>query len=349
MTTRSMKITGAGSGVRDRSMGMKEAGLVVACLLMAACTPPADKLTVAIGGTGQSLQGRAAREFADRLQVRLGDEYRVAYYDSGQLGDDRQLIQKLRLGTVHLATISSVMASVSEDFALFDLPFLVRDREHLKQIDEVLVRTRLADSARQQGLEVISTWENGYRQITNSRRPIVVPEDLRGLKIRTPPSEWRTMMFSAWGANPTPMAFSELFVALQTGVVDGQENPLTNVDGGKLYEVQKYLSITDHVYSPIWLVAGARVWSRFPDRLREAVAAVAEEVQAWSLEEGLALDRKLLADFEARSMAVNQADRRAFVEASQPIYRAFAERVPGGQEMIDQVHSLIEGAGNPPP
>jgi TRAP-type C4-dicarboxylate transport system substrate-binding protein len=148
------------------------------------------------------------------------------------------------------------------------------------------------------------------------------------------------MMFSNWGANPTPLAFSELFVALQTGVVDGQENPLTNVDGGKLFEVQKFLSITDHVYSPIWLVAGARVWSRFPAELREAVAAVAAEVQAWSLAEGLALDRKLLADFEARGMVINRADRRAFVNASQPIYRAFAERVPGGQEMIDQVLAL---------
>jgi len=338
-----MRIASARGGSQESAMWMKAPGVVAACLLLAACTPPADKLTVAIGGTAQSLQGRAAREFADRLQLRLGDDYRVAYYDSGQLGDDRQLIQKLRLGTVHLATISSVMASVSEDFALFDLPFLVRDREHLKQIDEVLVRTRLAGSARQQGLEVISTWENGYRQITNSRRPIFVPEDLRGLKIRTPPSEWRTMMFSTWGANPTPMAFSELFVALQTGVVDGQENPLTNVDGGKLFEVQTYLSVTDHVYSPIWLVAGARVWSRFPAAVREAVAAVAAEVQAWSLEEGLALDRKLLADFEARGMAINRADRRAFVEASQPIYRAFAERVSGGQEMIDRVLSLNGG------
>nr|WP_163501479.1 TRAP transporter substrate-binding protein [Halomonas socia] len=299
-----------------------------------------ETITVAIGGAPQSLQGQTAKGFADRLQERLGDEYKVDYFDSAQLGDERQLVQRMRMGTVDLAAISSIMSSVSPDFALFDLPYLVKDRDHLKRIDQEIVMNDLAESAKEQGLTVVSTWENGFRHITNSTRPIHTPEDLNGLRIRTPQSDWRTRMFSAWGANPTPMAFSEVFVGLQTGVVDGQENPLSNIYGARLHEVQDYLSLSNHVYSPIWLLAGNSGWENFSDEVREAIIEAAAETQDWALNRGAALDEELLMSMQEEGMEVNQVDREAFISGSESVYEAFAERVSGGQALIDRAMAL---------
>ncbi|GHE22886.1 TRAP transporter substrate-binding protein [Halomonas urumqiensis] len=301
-----------------------------------------ETITVAIGGAPQSLQGQTSKQFADRLQERLGEEYEVEYYDSAQLGDDRQLVQRMRMGTVDLAAISSIMSSVSSDFALFDLPYLVKDRDHLKRIDQEIVMEDLAASAKEQGLTVISTWENGFRHITNSERPINTPEDLDGLRIRTPQSDWRTRMFSAWGANPTPMAFSEVFVGLQTGVVDGQENPLSNIYGARFHEVQDYLSLSNHVYSPIWLMAGNGGWDKFSDEEREAINAAAAETQDWALARGAELDEELLTQMRDAGMEINEVDRAAFIEASESVYAAFAEQVSGGQEMIDRAMKLAD-------
>lgn len=301
-----------------------------------------EKIVFAIGGSPQSLQGQTAQEFIHQLEQRLGDNLQVEYYDSGQLGDERQLIQRLRLGTVDLAAISSIMSSVSPEFALFDLPYLVKDRDHLKRIDEEIVMIDLADSAEQRGLKIISTWENGFRQITNSSRAITTPDDLDGLRIRTPQSDWRTRMFSTWGANPTPMAFSEVFVGLQTGVIDGQENPLSNIYGARLHEVQEYLSLSNHVYTPIWLTAGQQSWDQYSDEVREAISDAAAETQKWAFAKGAALDEELIGTMREAGIAINSVDRDAFIQASSPVYDAFAEQVDGGQALIDRATSLAD-------
>ncbi|MFG6176263.1 TRAP transporter substrate-binding protein [Halomonas sp. THAF12] len=323
-------------------MYKKLLGLSALGLAIASSQVQADEIVFAIGGTPQSLQGQTAQEFTRRLQERLGDEHQVELYDSAQLGNEQQLVQKLRLGTVDLAAISSIMSSIDAKFALFDMPFLVKDRNHLKRIDQNIVMQDLADSAASKGLNIVSTWENGFRHITNNEHPIETPEDLDGLKLRTPQSEWRTMMFDTWGANPTPMAFSEVFVALQTGVVDGQENPLSNINGAKFQEVQDYLSLSNHVYSPIWLTAGQGNWEKLPEDVRTAITEVAAETQDWALAKGAELDGNLIGTMREAGMEINRVDRDAFVEASAPVYQAYADRVDGGQALIDRAMALAE-------
>ena len=165
-------------------------------------------------------------------------------------------------------------------------------------------------------------------------RPINTPADLAGLKIRTPSSEWRVAMFQAYGANPTAMAFSELFVALQTGTMDGQENPLTNIVGANLHEVQGYLSLTGHVYSPSYLTAGTGSWAALPDDVRAVATEIAAEVQGWSFAEGEKADQELMDRVIAAGVAVNEADKASFIAASAPIYALFDERVEGGAELV---------------
>lgn len=316
---------------------------ILACTVSALALPAmAETYIVAVGAASNSLQGRSAAKFAEDLQAELGDAHTVEFYADGQLGDEKELMQKLRLGTVQFTLISSIMSNVAPEFALFDMPFLVQDRAHLKAINAEIVQTDLAPKAEEAGLKVLSTWENGFRQITNNTRPINTPADLEGLKIRTPSSEWRVAMFKEWGANPTPMAFSEVFVALQTGTMDGQENPLTNITGANFQEVQKYLSLTGHVYSPTYLTTGLGTWNDLPEDVQAAATAVAASVQDWSLAQGEAADNELVDKVKAAGMEVNTADKAAFIEASAPIYASFADSVKGGDELVSRAQALAE-------
>ncbi|SMX50303.1 TRAP transporter substrate-binding protein [Maliponia aquimaris] len=318
------------------------ASLMVCALSLSAASVAAETFIVAVGAASNSLQGRSAAKFAEDLQAELGDAHVVQFYADAQLGDEKELMQKLRLGTVQFTLISSIMTNVAPEFALFDMPFLVQDRAHLKAIDTEIVQSELAPKAEQSGLKVLSTWENGFRQITNNTRPINTPADLEGLKIRTPSSEWRVAMFKSWGANPTPMSFSEVFVALQTGTMDGQENPLTNITGANFQEVQKYLSMTGHVYSPAYLTTGLDSWNSLPEDVQAAVRTVAASVQDWALAEGAAADNELVDKVKAAGMEVNEADKQAFIEASAPIYKAFAEQVDGGDDLVARAQALAK-------
>jgi TRAP-type transport system periplasmic protein len=266
----------------------------------------------------------------------------VKVFDSSQLGKDKDMMQKIKLGTMHLTLPSSTMPEVAAEYALFDLPFLIKDRGQLAKIDETLFKDVLVPAAEAKGYRPLAIWENGFRQITNNSRPVETPADLEGLKIRTPNSSWRVAMFQAYGANPTPMSFSEVFVALQTGVIDGQENPLTNIEAGKLDEVQKYLSLTDHIYSPAFPTVGVNAFGKLDPQIQDVLAQTAQEVAVWAREQGEGEDDDLLQQLTDSGMEVNKADRQAFVDASAPLYEKFAAEVEGGQEMIDQVLSMAD-------
>lgn len=315
------------------------ATIVVVGLL--AATAAAQETVIRFGHVGNpgSLFALSAEEFAERANERLAGRARVEVFGSSQLGTDEQLLQRLRLGTVDIALPSTVMSTVADEFGLFEMPYLVRDREHMKRIEAEIVEPILAPAAEAQGYKIIAVWENGFRHITNNVRPIVTPEDLRGIKLRTPSGEWRVRMFQAYGANPSPMAFSELFVALQTGVMDGQENPFTQIHSARLQEVQRYLSLSGHVYTPAYVTVGARSWASLPEEVREVLEEVAREVQDFVYEMAAEMETELLAELQA-TMEVNEVDTDAFIEASQSVYETFGEEVSGGAELIERALEL---------
>jgi tripartite ATP-independent transporter DctP family solute receptor len=206
-------------------------------VLLASCGGAADgpiELSFGHVGAPGSLFAESAEEFARRANERLGDRARVVVYGSSQLGGDEVLLQKLRLGSVDFALPSTVMSSNFAEFGLFEMPYLVADRAHMQRIEAEIFWPQLAPLVRERGYEVLAVWENGFRHVTNNLRPIYTPEDLAGIKLRTPSGVWLVRMFQTFGANPTPMAFSEVFVALQTGVMDGQENPLAQIVASRL-------------------------------------------------------------------------------------------------------------------
>jgi len=319
------------------------AAAVVAALMSSAAFAQGVEIKLGHVGEPGSLFALSAEEFARAANEKLGDMGEVVVFGSSQLGTDEELMQKLRLGTADLALPSSVMSSVVPEFGLFEMPYLVKDREHMKKIEEAVVWPTLAPAAEAQGYTLLAVWENGFRHITNNQRPIVTPEDLSGVKLRTPSGEWRVKMFQAYGANPTPMSFSEVFTALQTGVVDGQENPLTQIYTGKFQEVQDYLSMTGHVYTPAYLLAG-RSFQGYPEDVQQILEETAKETQAFVYETALRLEDELLAQMQEESdIEVNEADKDAFIEASSAIYEEFGEQIEGGKEMIDTAISLGSG------
>jgi len=296
-----------------------------------------------VGAPG-SLFALSAEEFARRANEKLGDKAEVVVFGSSQLGKDKELLQKLKLGTVDFALPSTVMSTVSDEFGLFEMPYLVKSRDHMARIEEDIFWEKLAPSVEDDGYEIIAVWENGFRNITNNVRPINTPEDLKDIKLRTPKGAWRVKMFQSYGANPTPMSFSEVFTALQTGVIDGQENPLAQIASAKFQEVQKYLSMTGHVYTPAYVTVGKEKWASLPEDVRQILVETAKENQAFVYETAARLDTELLAELKAGGIAVNEADKQAFIDASGGIYEEFGSTVPGGKEMVEQAISLGEGS-----
>ena len=278
-------------------------------------------------------------EYAKRVNEQMGGEVTVAAFGSSQLGKDQELLKKLKLGTVDFALPSTVMSSVVDVFGVFEMPYLVKNRQHMAAIRDKLYWSKLEPAVEKQGYKVIAVWENGFRHITNNKKPINVPADLAGIKLRTPKGEWRLKMFKSYGANPTPMALSEVFVALQTGVIDGQENPLAQIYSQKFQEVQKYLSLTGHVYTPAYVTVGAQRWAKLPADQRAKLEAIAQGMQEFVYQKAAQLDDELL-DKMKGAVEINNADKDASIAASGAIYKEFGDTVPGGAELVQQAVEL---------
>jgi len=302
----------------------------------------AAEMELKFGHVGKpgSLFESSVNEFAKRANAKLAGKAKVLTFGSSQLGKDKELLKKLKLGTINFALPSSVMASVADEFGLFDMPYLVKDRAHMARIEQEIVWPKLAPILEAKGYKVLAVWENGFRNITNNKRPINIPADLQDLKLRTPKSVWRVKMFKAYGANPAPLSFSEVFVALQTGTFDGQENPLAQIASGKFQEVQKYLSMTGHVYTPAYVTVSTKYWAKLPEDVRNVLETTAKETQAYVYATAAQLEVDLLAELKAGGMEVNNADKNAFIAASKPIYEEFGTSVPTGKALIDKALGL---------
>jgi tripartite ATP-independent transporter DctP family solute receptor len=315
-----------------------------AALLLGAGQVQAEKLILKFGHVGNpgSLFEASVNEFVKNANARLGDRAEVQAFGSSQLGKDKELLQKLKLGQITFSLPSSVMSSVADEFGVFEMPYIIQSRDHMKAVRAEIGESVFNAAAESKGYKVLGYFENGFRHITNNTRPINVPEDLEGIKLRTPKGEWRVKMFQLYGANPTPMAFSEVFTALKTDVIDGQENPYAQIWSAKFQEVQKYLSITGHVYTPAYVLVSAKHFAKLPEDIQSDLMAAAEESQDAVYAMAAQLETELLQNLKDGGITVNEADKGAFVEASKPVYDEFASSVKGGAELINTVQSLAK-------
>jgi tripartite ATP-independent transporter DctP family solute receptor len=316
--------------------------VAVGALALMGAMPVLAQTEIKLGHVGEpgSLFQKSADEFAKRANAKLAGKAKVVVYGSSQLGGDKEMIQKLKLGTLDMALPSTVMSSEVDLVGIFEMPYIVKDREHMKRIEKDVFWPMLEPAIEKKGLTVLAVWENGTRHITNNKRPIKVPDDLHGIKLRVPEGKWRVKMFQAYGANPSPMKFSELFTALQTGVMDGEENPLTQIYSAKLQEVQKYLSLSGHVYTPAYLTVGTTHWKTLPADVRKVLEDTAKDTQAFVYQTAAKDEEDLLAKLKQAGMQVNDVDKDAFVKASTSIYDEFSKEVPGAKAAIDKANAL---------
>ncbi len=317
--------------------------LAVTALLGAAAAAPAaaDPVVLRFGHVGfpNSLFDITTSEFAKRVNEQLKGKVEVKVFHSSQLGTDEQMVKGVRVGSPEIFLPSTIMSTLDGRYGVFEMPYIIVSRAHMRKVAEnPEVQKALFEGLPAKGIRILAVWENGFRHITNNVRPIVKPEDLKGIKLRVPGGAWRVKMFQAYGANPSPMAFSEVYSALQSGVMDGQENPLAQIWSGRFHEVQKYLSMTGHVYSPAYVAIGESTWQRLPADAQQSLAKIAREVGDFARGEGERLDRELIG--QMKGIAVNDPDKEAFIKASATVYEKFAAEVPGGGDLIKTIQSL---------
>lgn len=330
--------------MRDRLKGSL-ASLAIFAFIAGTSDVQAQNMEIQAGTTSPpgNVQSLSLDEFASRVNERIGDWGQVEIYHSSQLGSDEEMLQKLRLGTQDISQPSTIMSSLVPEFGLFDLPYLVASREHMVCITDEIIWPTLAPMAEARGVKILGVWENGFRHITNNVRPIETPADLSGIRLRTPQGVWRVRMFTEYGANPTPLAFAEVFVALQTGVMDGQENPYVNIASGRFQDVQRYLTETRHVYTPSFPAVSMRKFTSYPEDVQQALVEEGRNLTPWVHELAAGMEEEVRDQLIADGMQFNVANREAFVEASQPVYELFASEVPGGRELIDKALALADG------
>jgi tripartite ATP-independent transporter DctP family solute receptor len=280
------------------------------------------------------------QEYKSRVEAELGSVIDVQIFMSNTLGSEEDVLQGLGLGTHHASLSASAVVQINPRAAVFDLPYLFENRAAVQVFADSEAGRLLAEGFAGRGMRLAALWDNGFRVITNSTRPIVTPEDLRGLKIRTPNSRQRVAMFNTLGANATPLAFGELYSALDQKVVDGQENPAQIVDSARLYEVQRYMSMSNHVYLPTFLLFGERYLARLPENTRATLLRVAGEMAGWTFAWGDATDAEVVQAL-ADKIAVNDVDFVAFQRAVAPLYDSplFVDAI--GADMIQATRAAL--------
>ena len=302
----------------------------------------AEVTTIRLGHIGfpGSLFDIVAQEYARRVNAELKGRYEVKVFPSSQLGSDEQMVKGVQLGAPEMFEPSTVMSTVEPRLGVFEMPYLITSRAQMKKAaDNAELQDALFGGLPAKGMRVLAVWENGFRHITNSVRPIAKPEDLKDLKLRVPGGAWRVNMFKAYGANPAPMPFGEVYSALQSHVIDGQENPFAQIASAKLQEVQKFLSLTGHVYSPAYLIVSEEFWQKQPKEAQAVLAKIALDLGDYARAQGELLDRQLMGKL-VPPLKVNEVDKAAFIKASAPIYEQFGKEVPGGAELIQLIQSL---------
>jgi tripartite ATP-independent transporter DctP family solute receptor len=318
------------------------AGAILAAGLWPAAAMAQKAVTIRLGHVGfpGSIFDIVSNKFAKDVNEALKGKVEVKVFHSSQLGSDEQMIKGIRVASPEMVAPSTVMSTVEQKYGVFEMPYLIVNRAHMKKVAEnKQVQKALFDTLPARGIRVLGVWENGFRHITNNRRPIKYPGDLNDIKLRVPGGVWRVKMFKAYGANPSPMPFSEVYSALQQGVMDGQENPFPQIFSAKFHEVQKYLSLTGHVYTPAYLIVNEDFWKKLPKDVQDTILKLAWAAGDFARSEGERLDKELISKL-APPMQVNEPDKNLFIKASAAIYEEFGKEIPGGAELVKVIQSL---------
>ncbi len=287
----------------------------------------------------------ACKEFERIVESKLPGKYDVQVYANAQLGDDVRATEGVRMGTLEaVATSASPLTGLVTEFNVFDLPFIITSEKAADAIYDGPVGAKLGALLEPKGIKLLAYYENGFRQLTNSVREVKSPEDLKGMKVRTMQNPIHLAAWKALGANPTPMAFSEVFTAMQQKTIDGQENPIPTIYLSKFFEVQKFVSLTGHVYGPHILLINKKLFDSFPAEDQKVIMAAAQESAVWQR----ATNRKMNSEQvdalrkEGMTVTVLSPDQlKVFQDATKSVYDEWIPKI--GKELIDEFRATVAG------
>lgn len=316
--------------------------VLAAPVLARAQARPTLKVGWTTSDSAQDPYAMGAHFFKEELANRVGERIEVQLFPNRALGDERPMLDGMRLGTVDLAVITNaVIAQIEPAFQINDMPFLFSDAAAAQRVLDGAVGQSLAQRLESKSVVNLGYMEGGFRQMINNVRPIVQPGDLRGVKFRVLQSPIYVGMYTALGGTAVPMAWGETFTAVQQGAIDGLEIPLAVIDANKYYEVTRYLSMTNHIYSMIGLLMAKRSHDRLAPDLRAAVREAGVAATARQRTAAAANARALVGALGQRGMAVNEvADPAAFRRAVLPMYESFR-----GAIGADIVRDALAAAG----
>ena len=295
------------------------------------------QLKMNISVSQNSHYGVAVDTFAREVEKRTGGRYKVQNFYSGALGAERESIEALQVGTLDLTmTSTGPVPNFVPEVSILDIPFLFRDYAHARAVLDGPIGQDMLQKFPAKGIVALAWGENGFRHMTNSKRPVNVPDDLKGLKMRTMENPVHIQAYKAFGIIPTPMAFTEVFTALQQGTVDGQENPLSVISAAKFEQVQKYMTLTGHVYSPALLLMSKTQWDKLSPADRKAFQDAAKEAVRVNRARVDEDERKAVADLKSKGMTVAEnVDKAKYQAVLAPVYADFGKRF--GQDNIDKI------------
>lgn len=301
-------------------------------------------IKISMGVNEQHPSYLGGKKFAEIVNAKTNGRYEVQVYANAQLGDDIKATEAVKMGNLEMtAPSSSPLVGIDPDLNVLDLPFLFPNTKAADAVLDGAVGTKIALKLEDNGLKLLAYYENGFRNITNSVREIKTPADLKGLKIRTMENKIHLAAFKAMGANPTPMPFSEVFTAMQQKTIDGQENPIPTIFLSKYNEVQKYATLTGHVYGPHLLLINKKLYDSMTPEDQKIFMDAANESKIFQRETNRAMNKDYVAKLREAGMTVTELtddQKKAFQDACAPVYKEFEASI--GKDLIAEVKAVIE-------
>jgi tripartite ATP-independent transporter DctP family solute receptor len=288
--------------------------------------------------------GIGAKKFGELLEQKSGGKMKAKAFGGGSLGGDAQVISSLQGGVVEMTLVSpGLLTGLIKEFSVFDLPFMFTSYREVDAVMDGPVGTRLLDMLKEKGLIGLGYWDHGFRNITSAKRPINKMEDISGLKVRVIQIPIFIDTFSALGANPVPLPFPELYTALETGTVDGQENPFASIETSKFYEVQKYAATTGHVYNPLVAIFSKKVWDKLSEDERRIVQEAATEAGLYERKVSREANEKSMQTLRGEGMQITELSSEEIDRMRQkvkPVTDKYTQSI--GPDLVAEVQAEIQ-------
>jgi TRAP-type transport system periplasmic protein len=325
------------------------ATVLVACsvtsLSVAAAQDVKDRsIKLALVNTADSAHGLGAKRFSEIVDQKSGGKLKVKIYAGGTLGGEVAVASSMQGGTIEMSMMGpGLLTGMDKDFGVFDTPFMFDD---FKEVDALLdgpVGKKLLDRLPEKGLVGLAYWDHGFRILTNSKRPISKADDIQGMKIRVQQIPVFIDLFTTLGANAVPMPFTELYSALDSKAIDGQENPFVSVEVTKFYEVQKYASNTRHAYSPLLVLASKKFWDQLSNDERNILLEAANETKPYQRETSRTMDAKAAEALKSKGMTIteiSEEERARMKEIVKPVIEKHNKTI--NEALVGEVNAELQ-------